>query len=88
MSHRASTRFWQAYHNLPPEVQRLADQCYEMLQVDSRHPSLRFKKVGRFWSVRIGLHWRAIAVEDGDDLVWFWIGPHDEYDRLLQGDKK
>jgi hypothetical protein len=50
---------------------------------DPKHPSLRFKKVGRFWSVRVGIHYRAVAVEDGSDLVWFWIGHHSEYERLL-----
>lgn len=61
----------------------MADGCYALLQRDSRHPSLRLKKVGRFWSVRVGLHHRALAVEDGADLVWFWIGTHAEYDRIL-----
>jgi hypothetical protein len=54
---------------LPTEVQRLADSCHEFLRHDSRHPSLHLKKVGRFWSVRVGLHYRAVAVEDGADLV-------------------
>ena len=51
--------------------------CYQ------RHPSLHFKRIGRFWSVRIGLHYRALAVQDGEDIVWFWIGHHAEYDRLI-----
>jgi hypothetical protein len=42
------------------------------------------KKVGQFWSVRIGLHYRALAVEDDGDLPWFWIGSHAEYDQLLR----
>jgi hypothetical protein len=21
---------------------------------------------------------------EGDAILWFWIGPHDEYDRLLR----
>jgi len=42
------------------------------------------KKVGQFWSVRIGLHYRALAVEDDGDLAWFWIGSHAEYDQLLR----
>jgi hypothetical protein len=46
------------------------------------HPSLHFKKVGRYWSVRVALGHRALAVEVGDDLVWFWIGSHAEYDRV------
>jgi hypothetical protein len=44
---------------------------------------LRFKKVGRMWSARVGIHYRAAAVEDGPDIVWFWIGHHSEYDRLI-----
>ena len=83
MNHRATPRFWRCYNGLPAEVQRLADGCYALLQQDSRHPSLHLKKVGRFWSVRVGLHYRAVAVEDGAELAWFWIGPHSEYDRLL-----
>ncbi len=83
MRHHASPRFWQAYDTLPPEVQRLADGNYELLKRDPRHPSLHFKKVGRFWSVRVGLHHRALAVEQDSELVWFWIGRHNEYDRLI-----
>jgi hypothetical protein len=44
---------------------------------------LHFKRVGRLWSVRVGLGHRALAVDGPDGLVWFWIGPHDEYERLL-----
>ena len=65
------------------EVQRLADGCYELLRQDSRHPSLHMKKLGRLWSVRVGLHYRAVAVEDGADLAWFWIGSHSEYNQLI-----
>jgi hypothetical protein len=83
VNHRATPRFWHRYRLLPVEVQRLADSCYELLRQDSRHPSLHLKKVGRFWSVRVGLHYRAMAVEDGADLVWFSIGTHAEYDKLL-----
>jgi len=83
VNHRATPRFWARYHRLPVEVQRLADSCYALLRQDARHPSLHLKKVGRFWSVRVGLHYRAVAVEDGPALMWFWIGTHAEYDRLL-----
>ena len=83
MNHRATPRFWYGYRLLPAEVQRLADSCYALLRQDPRHPSLHLKKVGRFWSVRVGLHYRAVAVENGPDLIWFWIGTHAEYDRLL-----
>ena len=53
-------------------------------QRNPRHPSLHFKKVGKLWSVRAGPHHRALAVEDGVDFIWVWIGPHDEYERIIK----
>ena len=82
MKHRASAAFWYLYDSLPPDIRRTADRSYEYLKRDPRHPSLHFKKVGRFWSARVGLHHRALAVESGEDLIWFWIGTHTEYDKL------
>lgn len=64
-------------------MQRLADRCYQTLKGDPRHPSLHLKKVGRHWSVRVGRHHRAVGVEARDGMVWFWIGTHAEYDRLI-----
>ena len=85
MRHRANPKFWRSDDALPPDIQQLADETFKLLKEDSSHPSLHFKKVGRYWSVRIGLHYRAVAVEQGSDIVWFWIGPHSEYDRIIGG---
>jgi hypothetical protein len=84
MNHRAVPRFWDCYRLLPAEVQALADRGYEQLCRDPRHPSLRLKRVGPFWSVRVGIHYRALALEDAGDLVWFWIGPHGDYDQIIR----
>jgi hypothetical protein len=81
--YHASPRFWDRYHALPKEVQRLADANFELLKADSRHPSLQLKKVGKFWSARVGLHYRTLGIEVDDGLIWFWIGHHSEYDRLI-----
>lgn len=83
MKHFASRTFWEAYEKLPAPVRELADKNYALLKHDLHHPSLRFKKVGKFWSVRVGLRYRALAVEAGDDLIWFWIGSHGDYDALI-----
>jgi hypothetical protein len=72
MRHFASPAFWEAYAKLPDTVRALADKNYALLKDDPQHPSLHLKKVGRFWSVRVGLRYRALAVESGDDLIWFW----------------
>ena len=74
MKHLASRRFWEAYDALPASTRALADQSFDLLKRDPRHPSLRLKKVGRFWSVRVGLRHRALAVEAEEGLIWFWIG--------------
>ena len=70
---------------LPENVRALADKNYTLLKENPQHPSLHFKKVGRFWSVRIGLRYRALAVELADGLLWFWIGSHADYDALIKG---
>lgn len=83
MRHIAPRSFWERYQKLPKPVQRLADKNFNLLKQDAGHPSLSLKKTGNYWSVRVGLHYRALAVEQGDELVWFWIGTHAEYDRIL-----
>jgi hypothetical protein len=64
-------------------VRESADKNYALLKENPRHPSLRLKKVGRFWSVRVGSRYRALAVEVDQDLLWFWIGSHAEYDAMI-----
>lgn len=83
MRHRASRKFWQLYEALPPRLREVADKNFELLKQDPRHPSLQLKKVGRYWSARIGSGHRALAVQEGSVLVWFWIGDHDEYHRII-----
>ena len=83
MKHYATSDFWAAYRGLPVDVRQLADKNYRLLKSDPQHPSLQFKAVGRFRSVRVGLHYRALGVEVSDGVSWFWIGTHAEYDRLV-----
>jgi len=84
LNHHASPDFWACFEALPAEVRQHAERAFELLKGNPRHPSLHFKKVGRFWTARVGLHHRAVAVEAHDGLVWFWIGTHAEYDKLLR----
>ena len=84
MNHLANSKFWYCYRRLPKAVRQLADKNFSLLRNNPSHPSLRLKKVrGELWSVRVGLHYRALAIEQPDGLYWFWIGPHDEYDALI-----
>jgi hypothetical protein len=62
----------------------LADKNFSLLREDLRHPSLRLKKAGDFWSVRVGISYRALGKKRDEGIVWFWIGTHAEYDQLLK----
>jgi hypothetical protein len=83
LKHAASPDFWVCYRALPVPVQELANRVFTLLKKDPSHPSLHVKRVGRFWSTRIGLRHRAFATEAPQGLVWFWIRTHAEYDRLI-----
>lgn len=83
MKHFASPEFWACYRALPKPVQELADKSFALLKNDPYHPSLHFKKVGRFWSVRIGLFYRALGINIPEGVLWFWIGSHADYDNLV-----
>ena len=84
MKHHATTKFWAAYYTLPQNVQKTADKNFEILKDAPYHPSLHFKKVGLYWSVRAGLAYRALGVLEDDTIIWFWIGTHARYDQLIK----
>jgi hypothetical protein len=83
LRHFASQDFWENYRKLPDPVRKLADKNVELLKSDPRHPSLRFKKMGRFFSARVGLSHRVLGVEGEGGVLWFWIGSYADYDKIL-----
>jgi len=80
---KAVGSFWDGYSRLPEKIQIRAQKQYQLWRQDPFHPSLRFKKVGQFWSARVTGSYRAVGIMDGDTVVWFFIGTHAEYDQLL-----
>ena len=83
MRYFASASFWEAYNKLPSKTQKLADKNFKLLKKDTQHPSIHLKKVKKYWSARVGIKYRALAVEIEDGLLWFWVGKHDDYDKLI-----
>jgi hypothetical protein len=83
---RTTAQFRRAFAELPPEVQHQARRAYDLFRQNPNHPSLRFKPVHPkrpIYSVRISPAYRALGVLEGNEIVWFWIGSHSDYDRLL-----
>lgn len=84
MNSACSSRFWKCYLALPVKIRELADKNYQLWAAHPRHPSLQYKRLqDGLWSVRVGIHYRALAYVDGEEVVWVWIGHHSEYDKLI-----
>ena len=87
MRSTATPRFWAAYRELPLEVRDTAQKAYRLFRENPKHPSLQFKKVHDrepVYSVRVTLGHRAVGLVENDEVTWFWIGSHAEYERLLK----
>lgn len=86
MTSRTTRRFRRRLTRSPDDVRRQARKAYRLFTRDPRHPSLRFKRIhatGPIYSVRIGIGYRAVGVLAGEEMIWFWIGSHSEYEKLL-----
>ena len=86
--YKTTPDFWARYYNLPPSIQELANKNFQLLKQDRSHPSLEFKKVQDYWSAKVSDNYRALAVEDKEGYVWFWIGDHDEYMSLIRSKRR
>lgn len=80
--------FVKCFAKLPEIVKQTARKNYKLWKQNPTHPSLEFKKLDTketVYSVRVGIGWRAVGVlKKPDTIVWFWIGSHGEYDKLLK----
>ena len=86
MKSHTNKRFRDDLARLPQAVQRQARRAYERFEQNPHHSSLQFRQVHEVlpvYSARVGLHYRAVGMADGNEIVWFWIGTHAEYDALL-----
>jgi hypothetical protein len=70
MRHFKDPDFLPLYDALPRQVRKLADKNFALLKHDPKHPSLHFKRVrDELWSVRVGLNYRALAIEGDVPMV-------------------
>ena len=83
MNLRITRGFREAFASLSPEIQARARAAYKLWRDNPELPGLRFKRVGNEVSVRVGRHYRALGILQGAAVYWYWIGNHDDYERLL-----
>ena len=87
MTSHTTQRFRSAYAELPEHVRVQARKAFALFKSDPRHPSLHFKQVHPtepIYSARVSQGYRALAVREDQDIVWFWIGTHSDYERVIQ----
>jgi hypothetical protein len=72
---------------LSPEIRSQARAAYRIFSVNPHHSSLHFKRVHTVQPIvaaRVGRSYRVLGlIEDGGIVVWFWIGPHEQYETLI-----
>jgi hypothetical protein len=87
MNSHTTQSFRDAFALLPSDIQKRARAAYQRFRTNPQHPGLEFKKVHRtrpVYSARVNDDYRVVGTLDGNDIVWFWIGKHEEYERLLK----
>ena len=76
MKSHINPSFRRLFAALPAEVQEQARAAYRLFRGNPRHPGLNFK--------RVHASYRAVGImSESDEVVWFWIGPHEEYEKIL-----
>lgn len=86
MISKTTIKFWKAYTQLDSVIQEQARASYRLFRDNPQHPSLQFKKVHAslpIYSARVNLNHRAVGILEENEIIWFWIGSHDAYEKLL-----
>lgn len=87
MKSRITEDFLKLFRALPDDAQRQTRAAYRLFKENPRHSSLRIKRISAsdpsLYSARIGNHYRAVGFLAGDTMTWFWVGTHEEYNKLI-----
>ena len=87
MISHTTEKFRKLYSLLPVGIQKQARIAYTQFKQNPYHPSLQFKRVHSskpIYSVRINIDYRAVGIFEDNEVIWFWIGSHREYEKILQ----
>ena len=87
MKSHTTESFREALAKLPESIRKRAQEAYRKFRTDPYQRGLHFKRVHTVrpvYSARVTDDYRVLGVLDGDEIVWYWIGKHEEYQRLLK----
>ena len=84
-SHKTAA-FRKLYALIPDKIREKSDKAFRLWSKNPSHKSLRYKQVHTtkpVFSVRIDRNWRTLGVKEDSNMIWFWIGKHNEYLRVI-----
>jgi hypothetical protein len=87
MKSETTEKFRLLFAAAPSDRQIRIRDAYRLWKENPSQPSLRFKKVHSrlpIYSARVDLDWRAVGILEDNILIWFWVGPHQQYEALLK----
>jgi hypothetical protein len=87
MNSRTTEYFWKCYRDLPEKIKKEAKKAYIQFIDDPYYPGLHFKRIHStklVFSLRITKEYRALGIKQDENIVWFWIGSHTDYENLLK----
>jgi mRNA-degrading endonuclease RelE of RelBE toxin-antitoxin system len=87
MKSQINDDFLKAYRQLPQAIRQQARKAYRLFRDNPQHPSLNFKRVHPnqpIYSARVTRGYRTVGILVDDLIIWFWIGSHADYDKLLK----
>ncbi len=87
MISRTTEKFRALFALLPNVIKVQAKEAYQQFKKDPYHSSLQFKRIHSnkpIYSVRVNIDYRAVGIIKENEIVWFWIGSHNVYDKLLK----
>ena len=87
MISHTTEKFRKLFAKLPKEIRLKARESYSQFHEDPYYPSLNFKKVHStkpVYAVRISKEYRALGMPGDGKILWFWIGSHSDYDKILK----
>ena len=87
MNSKTTDRFWKSYAELPEDVKKKAKDAYKQFIGNPYHPSLHFKRIHStrpIFSVRITINYRSIGLLKENEIIWFWIGSHSDYEKMIK----
>ncbi len=87
MNSVTTTKFRACFKKLPIHVQQLSRKAYKLWKDNPQHPGIQFKLVvpkEAIYSVRVSIAYRALGVKEDETIIWFWIGSHTDYEKMLK----